>query len=470
MYKKEFIFIKELKKFKIFQIISMKSKYARLILLISFSILFNACAIFYPNRSSTFIKVDGTHFELNKKYYYFEGANFWYGCYLGAADSVGNRKRLIRELDRLKSIGITNLRILGASENSYIEHTLKPAIQSKPEIYDEDILEGLDFLLSEMHKRNMHAVIFLNNYWEWSGGMVVYNSWSGGPKINPYDSDYTWEDFMNYSSSFYRNEKAKEIYYHYIYKLITRKNIFTGNYYYEDPTIMAWQLANEPRPGSLIKGGKWLEEYYRWINATAEFIHTLDPNHLISTGSEGIIGSLYSSNIYLAANNFKNINYLTFHLWPKNWDWLNPKKISETYSIAIDSSINYINENLMDAQKLNKPIVLEEFGFPRDNELLGPGTSTTERDKFYRKILQIVYELAIGGNPIAGTNFWAWAGEGRNQNRDHYWKPGDLLTGDPPHEPQGYNSVFDTDSSTIFILKEFAEKMNRLNVSKSNLK
>lgn len=74
------------------------------------------------------------------------------------------------------------MRILGASENSFINHTLKPSIQIEPGVYDEKLLRGLDFLLSEMQKRNMHAVIILNNYWEWSGGMVVYNEWAGGKK------------------------------------------------------------------------------------------------------------------------------------------------------------------------------------------------------------------------------------------------------------------------------------------------
>lgn len=269
---------------------------------------------------------------------------------------------------------------------------------------------------------------------------------------------------MNYSASFYRNEKAKEIFYHYLYKLITRKNKYTGNYYYEDPTIMAWQLANEPRPGTMNKGGKWLDEYYRWIDATAKFIHTLDPNHLVSTGSEGVIGSLDLARIYMDANISKDINYLTFHLWPKNWDWLNPERISETFPIAVDSSLNYLNVQLSIARKLNKPIVMEEFGFPRDNESYDPGTPTYSRDNFYNKILETVYDSASAGSPIAGTNFWAWGGEGRSQHKDNFWKPGDPFTGDPPHEPQGYNSVFDTDSTTILILKNYAEKMNQLNV------
>lgn len=63
-----------------------------------------------------FIKVKGMHFFIGEKKYLFIGTNFWYGSYLGL-DEKG-RERLIRELDNLKEIGITNLRILGASETS----------------------------------------------------------------------------------------------------------------------------------------------------------------------------------------------------------------------------------------------------------------------------------------------------------------------------------------------------------------
>jgi mannan endo-1,4-beta-mannosidase len=41
------------------------------------------------------------------------------------------------------------------------------------------------------------------------------------------------------------------------------------------------------------------------------------------------------------------------------------------------------------------------------------------------------------------------------------WKLGDNFIGDPPHEPQGWYSIFDTDSSTIRIIREYAGKINK---------
>ncbi len=198
------------------------------------SLLFEACSASQLNNENDFVKVNGIQFELNGKPYYYAGVNLWYGCYLGSPGKTGNRKRLVEELDELKTLGLTNLRILGASEESYITNSLKPAIQIKPGVYNEDLLEGLDFLLSEMRKRNMHAVIFLNNYWEWTGGMSQYNDWAnGGGGVDPANGNYG--SFMDYSATFYGNEKADELFLHYVYSLITRRNIYTGDYYYEDP-------------------------------------------------------------------------------------------------------------------------------------------------------------------------------------------------------------------------------------------
>ena len=429
----------------------------RSLLLLGVVMSLQSCTSLILKENSDFIKVNGTHFELSGKPYYFTGTNLWYGCYLGSTGSSGNRKRLIRELDRLKAIGVSNLRILGASENSYFKNEVEPAIQIKPGVYDDSLLIGMVFLLSEMKKKGMHAVIFLNNYWNWTGGMCQYNAWAGNSKIVKEGKDYG--PLMDYAASFYGNLKAQELYIKYIYSIITRINTYTGVQYCNDPTIMAWQLANEPRPG---RNNYWEFDYYRWIETTAQFIHNIDHNHLVSTGSEGVIGSLQDSSIYLKAHKTKYVDYLTFHLWPKNWGWFDAKKANTTFSNAEKKAAIYIDEHIKFAKELNKPIVMEEFGLPRDSEFCKAGTPTSIRDKYYKKILALVYDSAAAGTPMAGTNFWAWAGEGRNKNPDNVWRKGDPYVGDPPQEPQGLNSIYDSDSSTIDIIKLNSSSMNAL--------
>ncbi len=427
---------------------------------------FAGCSTFFIHKSSGFIKVTGTHFILEDQPYYFLGTNLWYGCYLGSPGETGDRERLIKELDLLKSLGVTNLRILAASEKSEIKNSLKPAIQTEPGVLDENLLEGLDFLLNEMNERNMHAVIFLNNYWEWSGGMSQYNAWANVEKVaDPEDPNFGWGEFMRLSATFYNSEKANQYYKNFITKIVTRKNTFNNLHYYEDPAIMSWQLANEPRPWG---SGELIENYYRWIDSTAKFIHSLDPNHLVSTGNEGTMGSLESAEYYLNAHKSNYIDYLTFHLWIKNWSWYDAKNYEATFDSAKIKAVNYINQHIQLAETLNKPITLEEFGIARDLENYSTSSSTTARDNYFKTVFSLVYDSALGGTPIAGTNFWTWGGYGRAQHNDFIWRKGDSFLGDPPQEPQGLNSVFDTDSSTLSIIKYYAEKMNLMNAINLN--
>jgi mannan endo-1,4-beta-mannosidase len=397
-----------------------------------------------------YVQVQDTHFVLEGKPYYFVGTNFWYGCFIGSTGQTGDTLRLRRELDRLKSKGIDNLRILGASEASTNQKVVQPAIQISPGIYNDSLLIGLDFLLSEMGKRDMKAVIFLNNFWNWSGGMDQYNSWFSGGSI--------WDG----TSFFYRNVSANAAYKHYISDLIRRQNTVSGLFYYEDTAIMAWELANEPRPGY---NSTYLNAFYQWVDSIAHYIHSIDTNHLVTTGSEGKKGCLERSDVFLTAHQSPFIDYATIHLWAMNWEWIDAHNMDGTYSSALSQARTYISDHIGYARQLNKPLTMEEFGLPRDNEEYSPNSATTFRDKYYDALLELIYDSAATGAPIAGSNFWGWGGEARSPNSDYTWRAGDPFMCDPPMEMQGWNSVFDTDSSTIGILKKHSLLMAGLRVS-----
>lgn len=416
--------------------------------------LFFGCA--EKESQSPFVKVEDGQFLLEGNPYTFVGTNFWYGAYLGRSGEEGNRERLKRELDLLKENGITNLRVLGASEESSFENSLEPTFLNADGSFNESLMVGLDYLLAEMGKRDMKAVIFLNNYWEWSGGMSTYNGWFGdGPVIDPADGN--WEAFMKYSAQFYQNEQAQEHFKKYIRTLVSRTNTVTGKLYTTDAAIMAWQLANEPRPGRGASSIKDIPAYIKWIDQTAGFIKNLSPNHLVSTGSEGKTGSLDSMNVFVEAHSSEHIDYLTFHMWAKNWGWVDTQNMSGTVNGAVEKARNYINQHLAVAEKMNKPIVMEEFGFPRNNEEYAPDASTSYRDQYYKMVFSEVEENDI----FAGSNFWSWGGYGEAQNTENYWwSPGDPFTGDPPQEPQGLNSVFASDTSTLKIIRNHAKNMN----------
>jgi mannan endo-1,4-beta-mannosidase len=411
----------------------------------------------------SFVSVRGDTFYLQGKPYYFTGTHLWYGAYLGSPGKTGNRGRLLKELDILKRNGITNLRVLAASESSELVMSLRPAFQSAPGVYNEELLQGLDFLLMEMGKRDMKAVIFLNNYWQWSSGMSQYVNWiTGKPVIDP-DVSKDWNGFMQMSASFYRLEKAQTLYRNYMKAVITRRNTYTGLDYREDPVIMSWELANEPRPGSDQGGREYYKFFKEWIEDTAKFIRSLDSKHLITTGSEGSHGTLKDNELFMDSHATPQIDYVTFHLWLKNWSWFDIKRPEATYEDAVSKGLAYIDDHIEMAKKLNKPVVMEEFGIERDNGDYRLASGTVWRDRIYSRFLDLLYRRAAEGAPIAGSNFWGWGGLGRARHADFIWREGDEFTGDPPQEPQGLNSTFDADASTLKILKAHADAMQSLN-------
>ena len=410
---------------------------------------------------SGFVKVKGRHFQIDGRPYYFAGANLWYGMYLGSPANSGDRARLARELDRLASQGILNLRVLAISEASTLKRAVRPAVVQGPRVIDETLWQGLDYLLDEMAKRDMKAVLYLNNFWQWSGGMTSYLNWSTGqPAIDP-DVSGDWNGYMEAAASFYRDARAQDAFRDALKRLLTRRNSVNGRAYNADSTIMSWQLANEPRPGK-DGNSKYFDDFTRWIDTTAGYIKTHAPRQLVSTGNEGWMGTAGSRELFEKAHATKNVDYLTFHMWAPNWGWYDPKKAGTTYDDAWKKMQDYLNWHIDAANKMGKPIVLEEFGVNRDQGSFEPSATTVYRDRFYTGIYGLLARRAAGGDAIAGSNFWAWGGAGRTRNPDFMWKPGDSFVGDPPQEPQGLYCVFDSDASTIAIISAHARQMSRL--------
>ena len=405
--------------------------------------------------SNDFIKIENGQFIRNGKPYYYVGANFWYGAILGSEGEGGNRERLHKELDYLKSIGVDNLRILvGADGSRGITAKVEPTLQIEPGVYNDTILAGLDYLMMEMGKRDMVAILYLNNSWEWSGGYSMYLQWAGKGKA-PVPAEDGWSAYMEFVQQFVQCDSAKALFSNYVKDIITRENRFTGKKYIEDPTIMSWQIGNEPRAFS----DENKEAFALWIADIAAQIRSLDPNHLISTGSEGKHGCEQDIDLFERIHADNNIDYLNLHMWPYNWGWVKEDSLSEGVAGAKEKAKAYLDEHLTIGAKYQKPVVMEEFGFPRDGFKFSKDTPTTARDEFYKYIFELISSDAQQKGLFAGCNFWAWGGFAELSDEHIYWAKGDDYTGDPAQEQQGLNSVFVSDSSTIEIIKSINKQM-----------
>jgi len=403
--------------------------------------------------SAQFITVSDGHFVRDGKPYYYVGTNFWYGAILGSEGQGGDRQRLAKELDLMKRMGIDNLRILVGSDGERgVTTKVEPTLQVQPGVYNDTILAGLDYLLQEMGKRRMVAVLYLNNSWEWSGGYGFYLEHAGLGK-QPRPDDVGYPAFMAAMAKYASCEKAHQLFYDYVRFILGRTNRYTGRKYTDDPAIMSWQIGNEPRAFDKAQ----LPAFEKWIGEAAALIRSIDKNHLISIGSEGSWGCENDLGSWERICADRNVDYCNVHLWPYNWSWVRQDHLTEDLPVACKNTKEYIDQHLLVCDRIGKPLVMEEFGYPRDGFKFLPGSATQGRDGYYKYVFSLVADNAGQGGKFAGCNFWGWGGLAKP--RHEQWQVGDPYTGDPAQEAQGLNSVFAVDKSTLQVIRQQVNRM-----------
>lgn len=395
-----------------------------------------------------FVRVVDGRFMTGDSVYRFVGTNFWYGAVLAGQGRGGDRVRLARELDLLQDLGVTNLRVLvGGDGGENLPSHIMPVLQTAPGVYNDTVLDGLDYLMADLEKRGMKAVLYLNNAWEWSGGYGTYLEWTGeGVAPNPSVDGY--RNYTDYVSKFVRSDSAKELAAQHVRYIVGRTNRYTGEPYSESPAIMSWQICNEPR--AFASDSVTKRALAEWLSSQAALIKSIDSNHLVSTGSEGLYGCEVDLDLWLEIHSDRNIDYGTIHVWPYNWRWVSEENLVENVDTANACALEYIMQHkpLMDSVK--KPLVLEEFGYPRDRFIFTPGSPVKGRDAFYSFIFSLLTDSCL----VDGCNFWAWGGY--VDPKHDTWQPWDDYTGDPAQEAQGLNSVFAKDSTTLGLIRRTA--------------
>ena len=239
----------------------------------------------------------------------FVGVNAWQAMWV----AYKHPARLRRELDTLRNAGVTVVRIMAASEGSadaplQVVPTLQPAAGQ----FSEDMGAALDLLLDELRARRMRAILTLGNEWVWSGGFATFLIWSRGgswrdipyPNAPDLQKEYwakrsreagratktwaSWDEYQDWVSAFYSDKTAVALYHATVRWIVSRTNSVNGVAYAEDPTVLSWELCNEPRAVSHRDKVGTRSAYFRWVEQTAQLIKGLAPRQLVTVGSEGV--------------------------------------------------------------------------------------------------------------------------------------------------------------------------------------
>jgi len=284
----------------------------------------------------------GSGFELNSARFPVVGANNYYLGFVSAA-----MRRAV--LDAAGQFGFNVLRAW-----AFLDQPWRGAwFQNGETINDSETgLARLDQLVADAEAANIRLILPLVNYWPDFGGMDQYVSWAGGgPR-----------------ERFYGDEAVRAMYRNWVQHVLTRQNTVTGRLYREEPAILAWELANEPRceTPELLLG--WVREMSQWVKEH-------DPNHLLAVGDEGFDGDGFLEIV--------EIDFGTFHLYPQAWKQADP----------IASGVRWIEQHIAAGREAGKPMLLEEYGMRGD-----------QREVTYRAWLDAV--LGQGG---AGDLAWMLA-------------------------------------------------------------
>ncbi|KAK9228085.1 hypothetical protein WN944_021033 [Citrus x changshan-huyou] len=346
-----------------------------------------------------FIRTRGSHFLLNGNLYYANGFNAYWLMYV--ASDPSQRSKVSTAFHEAASHGLTVARTWAFSDGGY-----RP-LQRSPGSYNEQMFKGLDFVIAEARKYGIKLILSLANNYDSFGGKKQYVNWARSQG-----------QFLTSDDDFFRNPVVKGYYKNLIKTVLNRYNTFTGIHYKDDPTIMAWELMNEPRCTSDPSG----RTIQAWITEMASYVKSIDRNHLLEAGLEGFYGqstpqrkrvnpNLDIGTDFIANNLIPGIDFATVHSYPDQW--LSSSNDRDQLSFLN----NWLDTHIQDAQHiLRKPILLAEFGKSRKD----PGYSTYQRDVMFNTVYYKIYSSAKRGGAAAGGLFWQLLTEGMDAFRDGY--------------------------------------------------
>ncbi|NTJ43884.1 cellulase family glycosylhydrolase [Agrobacterium larrymoorei] len=189
-----------------------------------------------------------------------------------------------------------------------------------------DGLQKVDRVIAEASKRNLRLIIAFVDFWAYTGGAQQMNAWYGS------SDKYTF---------FAQDQRTRNDYKAWVRHVLSRVNTITGVRYSDDPTIFAWELANEPdiHPEPLL---------HDWLSEMSAYVKSLAPRQLVTTGHGNM-------NQKLSDMNIPTVNFGTWHGYPSY--------VKMSHSEFDDR----IREYCGIGKKIGKPVILEEFGVPRSD-------------------------------------------------------------------------------------------------------
>ncbi|MFS8010506.1 putative mannan endo-1,4-beta-mannosidase [Helianthus anomalus] len=342
-----------------------------------------------------FITTRGVHFMLNGSPYYANGFNAYWLMIL--ASDPSQRSKVTAAFQDASSHGLSIARTWAFSDGGVTP------LQYSPGSYNEQMFKGLDFVVAEARRFGIKLILSMVNNYENMGGKKQYVNWARSQG-----------QYLTSDDDFFTNPVAKGFYKNHVKTVLNRYNTITGVVYKNDPTIMAWELMNEPRCTSDTSG----RTIQAWITEMAAHVKSIDGNHLLEAGLEGFYSKNGRQNPgfdvgtdFISNNQIRGIDFATLHSYPDQW------LTSYDDQTQLNFLSNWLRTHIYDAQYvLKKPLLLTEFG----KSAKDPNFSPYQRDQLYNLVYNNIYLSAKHGGAAAGGLFWQLLAEGMDSFGDGY--------------------------------------------------
>jgi len=307
-----------------------------------------------------FVTTRGAEFELDGSPFAFVGANSYWLPLLTTTEDVEST------MQQMQDAGVKVLRTWGF--NAINASELAGALESGLTYYQvwnnsdwtlndgPQGLQRLDNVLETASKHDIKVIMAFTNNWVGYGGMELYID-----HIIPGASIH---------DVFYTNPKMIASYQRYVKTIVNR--------YKDSSAIFAWEMMNEarclgdlPASSACVPGSGTLA---KWYKEQSDFIRSLDPHHLITTGGEGQFFWKNADPTFASDYNFngqagedfdfdltlENVDFGTYHMYPQSW-YSQLDFPGSNFSIEA-WGLEWMNFHAEAAKKAGKPLVLEEFG------------------------------------------------------------------------------------------------------------
>jgi len=269
---------------------------------------------------------------------------------LGWAES---RTSIQATFDAAERNGVKVLRVAAFDERPTSPEAIQPALGE----LREPSLVALDRVIAEAERRDVLLILVLSNYWDDYGGFPQYLRWIERR------TDY------EHRALAMRDPTVIDALARYMRAIVTRRNTITGRAYGEEPSILAWELMNEPRGTNLHDGGR---AFAAFIHGLAEAVKGAGARQLVVAGDEGYDSDPrgYDQRFWSRLDDrlinpsrgesFRRLvedpllDAATVHWYPDHWR-VDP-------AIASEGGERWLREHAAIAEGADKPVLFEEFG------------------------------------------------------------------------------------------------------------